>query len=57
MIQSENDFTDSSTQKKLKRRLFGRPDQKKEREQGLRKKEGDGPEQLEVVDSALTPFR
>lgn len=57
MIQSQNDFTDSSTQKKLKRRLFGRPDQKKEREQGLRKKEGDGPEQLEVVDSALTPFR
>lgn len=37
--------------------LSGHPDQKKEREQEWRKKEGDGPVQLEVVNSALNPFR
>lgn len=52
MIQSENDFTDSSTEKASI--WTPRP---KERERTRMKKEGDGPVQLEVVNSALTPFR
>lgn len=58
MIQSENDFTDSSTpkKKKMERCLSGQPAQKKKKlrkkKTKQREKEGDEPEQLEVVTSA-----